>query len=138
MTMSRGGEGPTLSFKAQIAIAVIGLVGSLGGAWIASGAKFDRELDSRGGDIRLLTQALLDAREKLDEQQAKIDKIDGEIEYAKETVAKIAKTAAEMALQKLKASLPSVPSWPFGSSKKRAEDSPDDEAADAGDKPASE
>lgn len=103
--MSRRDEQPVLSFKTQMAIAIIGLAGSLGGAWIASGAKFDRELEARGEEIRELRQSLLDAQASLNEQQAKLDKIEGEIELAKAAVAQVAVKAAEITWEKVKGSL---------------------------------
>ena len=108
--MSQNEGNPSSLLKAQIAVAVIGLLGSLGGSWIASGEKFNRELEFRGADIRELKHALAEAAKKLEDQQEKIDKIDRDIEYAKKAVADIASKAGEFAWEKIKTS------WPFGKS----------------------
>lgn len=92
-------------FKAQITVAVIGLIGSLGGSWLASGAKFEREIESRGEEIRELKLTLVEAQKKIDEQQSKIDKIDAEIEYTKKKVTEVAGIAADLAWKKLKGSM---------------------------------
>jgi F0F1-type ATP synthase membrane subunit b/b' len=99
------------ALRLQIAVAVIGLVGSLGGAWIASGTKFERELESRGEQIKALETSLTDARKKLDEQQAKLEKVTAEIETAKKAVGQIAAKAGDLVWGRVKGA------WSLGGAK---------------------
>jgi hypothetical protein len=102
--MSDGKDGSGQMLKIQIAVALIGLFGSLGGAWIASGTKFERELEARGEEIRALEKSLGDARKSLEEQQVKLEKVSGEVDMAKKAVGEIAAKAGEIVWGKLKSS----------------------------------
>lgn len=50
----------------SIIIALIGLVGSLGGAWIAAGAKFDRALEKKDSELRDLSGKVEKLQKTLD------------------------------------------------------------------------
>lgn len=58
----------------HILVAVIGVVGSLGVAWITTQAKFSQELDSRAGEVTALRSRLEEAEQRLGRQQQEMDR----------------------------------------------------------------
>jgi uncharacterized protein HemX len=87
----------------HIAVAVIGVAGSLGVAWLTTSARFNQELDRSGSDLTELRKSLEEAQAKLARQQREVDqkvadveqrlkKLDTEVETAKAAVAAVTKS----------------------------------------------
>lgn len=75
--MSDGGRvGPWVA----IVVAVIGVAGSVGAAWVTTQTKFDRELDVKAGDIERMKRDLDESERRIREQQAALDRKVAEIE----------------------------------------------------------
>jgi hypothetical protein len=74
-----------------IVVALIGLVGSLGGAWITTGAKFEKELESRGKEIAEMERKRQDMELRLAEAErrlgARLDQRKDEVEKVERQVA---------------------------------------------------
>jgi hypothetical protein len=91
------------SSAVHIAVAVIGLLGSLAVAWITTGTKFDRELDGRSGEVARLQRDLESVERGMRERQKELDqkvaavedrleKLDEQIALAKDAASKLIKT----------------------------------------------
>jgi hypothetical protein len=95
-------EGRPASGTIHIAVAVIGLVGSLAVAWMTTGAKFNQELDGKAGEVARLRRDVETAQERLRLQQQDLDrkvsavedrlqKLDAQIEIAQAAADKLLK-----------------------------------------------
>jgi uncharacterized protein YoxC len=66
-----------------IVIAIIGLLGSLGGAWITTGAKFDRELEKKESEVSALSASIDKLKSELQqtaELRAKVQTLSGSVD----------------------------------------------------------
>jgi predicted nucleic acid-binding Zn-ribbon protein len=54
---------------------------------LATGARFERELEQRAAEITKLKEQVAQAEKRLEAAQEKIERIDGYIEYAKDLAA---------------------------------------------------
>jgi hypothetical protein len=70
---------PTASTVASVIIALIGLIGSLGGAWITVGAKFDKELEKKDSELRELSSKIEELRKALPQDANVIQRLEGEV-----------------------------------------------------------
>ncbi len=88
-----------------IAVALIGLIGSVAAAWVTTQSKFNDELNSKASEIGRLKEQVDAAEKRLSQQQAdmekriaqvdeRLKKLDDQIELAQKAVSTLTKLGA--------------------------------------------